>query len=109
MEDILEELVGEIWDEHDEVVEEITALDVDEYKVLDTASIYDVLDLFDIKIEEVENDSSMVGGWVIEQLDKIPDEGDKFVYEGIEITVTKIEDRRIIEVIFKKINEEVED
>ena len=108
MEDILEELVGEIWDEHDEVVEEITELDVGEYKVLDTASIYDVFELFDVKIEEVENDSSMVGGWVIEQLDKIPDEGDKFVYEGIEITVTKIEDRRIIEVIFKKI-EEVED
>ena len=111
MEDILEELVGEIWDEHDEVVEEITELDVGEYKVLGTASIYDVLEMFDVKIEEeeVENDSSMVGGWVIEQLDKIPDEGDKFVYEGIEITVSKIEDRRIIEVVFKKINEEAED
>ncbi len=109
MEDILEELVGEIWDEHDEVVEEITELSENEYKVLGTASIEDVLDKFDIKIkDDEENDSAMVGGWVIEELGKIPNEGDKFVYENIEITVVKTEYRRIIEVIFKKLPE-VED
>ena len=45
----------------------------------------------------------MVGGWVIEELGKIPNEGDKFVYEGIEITVVKTEYRRIMEVLFKKL------
>ena len=103
MEDILEELVGEIWDEHDEIVEGIVEVAENEYKVLGTASIEDVMDKFDIKLNEEENDASMVGGWVIEELGKIPNEGDKFVYEGVEITVLKTEYRRIMEVSFKKL------
>lgn len=106
MEDILEELVGEIWDEHDEIVKAIVEVNENEYVVLGTASIEDVMDKFDIKLNEDENDASMVGGWVIEELGKIPNEGDKFVYEGIEITVLKTEYRRIIEVGFKKLPEE---
>ena len=103
MEDILEELVGEIWDEHDDVVEEIREVSSDEYKVLGTASIDDVLEKFDLKIDEEESDSSMVGGWVIDELGKIPNEGDKFVYNNVEVTVLKTEYRRIIEVEFKRL------
>ncbi len=106
MEDILEELVGEIWDEHDDVVEEISEICEGELKVLGTASIDDVLEKFDLKINEEESDSSMVGGWVIEELGKIPNEGDKFVYQNVEVTVLKTEYRRIVEVGFKKLPEE---
>ena len=103
MEDILEELVGEIWDEHDDVVEEITKIADDEYKVLGTASIEEVFEQFDINYDDEGSDSSMVGGWVTEQLGQIPREGDSLVFNGIKITVAKTEYRRIIEVIFKRI------
>ena len=103
MEDILEELVGEIWDEHDDVVEEITKIDDDEYKVLGTASIEEVFEQFNINYNDEESDSSMVGGWVTEKLGQIPREGDTFMFEDISITVAKTEYRRIIEVIFKRV------
>jgi len=110
MEDILEELVGEIWDEHDEVVEEITEISETEIRALGTASIEDVLDKFDVKIrDDEEPESAMVGGWVIDELGKIPNEGDKFIFQDkIEVTVVKTEYRRIIEVIFKLIETEEE-
>jgi CBS domain containing-hemolysin-like protein len=103
MEDILEELVGEIWDEHDDVVEEITKIDDDEYKVLGTASVEEVFEQFNINYNDEESDSSMVGGWVTEKLGQIPREGDSFMFEDISITVAKTEYRRIIEVIFKRV------
>jgi CBS domain containing-hemolysin-like protein len=103
MEDILEELVGEIWDEHDDVVEEITKIDDNEYKVLGTASVEEVFEQFNINYNDEESDSSMVGGWVTEKLGQIPREGDSFMFEDISITVAKTEYRRIIEVIFKRV------
>ena len=95
MEDILEELVGEIWDEHDEVLKDITKVSDNEYKVLGSTSVNDLGEYFDLG--EIESDSSTVGGWVIDMLGKVPDMGDEATYANLKITVAKTEFRRITE------------
>ncbi len=95
MEDIIEELVGDIWDEHDEVVEEIVELEENRYKVLYTASLDKVFEIFDIRLE---SDETSVGGWVMKELDKIPEEGDSFTYDNVEVVVTKTDSKRVLEI-----------
>lgn len=96
LEDIIEELVGEIWDEHDEVVEEFTEISPLCYRVSCNANLDKMLELFDL---EEEAQSSTVGGWVMEELGRIPKEGDRFRFRNLSVTVTKVEDRRALEVI----------
>lgn len=98
MEDILEELVGEIWDEHDEVIEEFTKLDDGTYKIICSADLDEMFEYFDL---EGETDSFTVSGWVMEQLGKIPDEGDSFVYDNLEVTVTQTDNQRVLEINVK--------
>ena len=93
MEDILEELVGEIWDEHDEVVEPFRQISTDTYIVDASISFDDFCEQFDI--EDMEADSVSLGGWIMEQLDKIPDAGDKFEYENLSIMVKETDSHRV--------------
>ncbi len=95
MEDILEELVGEIWDEHDEVVETFTKIDERKYKVLCNTDLETFLKFFDISYDE---ENSSVNGWVMDELGKIPEVGDKFSYENLDVTVTETDDRRVVEI-----------
>ena len=95
MEDIIEELVGEIWDEHDEVVEEIVELDDGRYRVLCTAALERVFETLGIRGEV---DETSVGGWVASELDKIPEEGDCFSYRNVDVVVTKTDSRRVVEI-----------
>ncbi len=96
MEDILEELVGEIWDEHDEVIEEFKEQPDGSFLVSCTASLDDLLDRFDTR--SVDIDSASISGWVLEQLERLPVEGDHFVYENLDVTVTKVDQRRVVEI-----------
>ena len=95
MEDILEELVGEIWDEHDEVVEEYRALPDGGYLVDGGANLDDMLELFDI---HKEYDPVTVNGWVREELGRFPKAGDSFECDNLIVTVEKAEKRRATEV-----------
>jgi len=95
MEDILEELVGEIWDEHDDVLADITELGDNAYKVLGSTSVNDLCDYFDLS--SIDTESSTVGGWVIDMLGKVPTKGDELTYENLLIVITKTEARRIAE------------
>ncbi len=95
MEDILEELVGEIWDEHDEVLADITQISENEYKVLGSTSVNDFCDYFELG--DIDSDSSTIGGWVMDMLGKVPNMGDEITYEFLQITVVKTEFRRITE------------
>lgn len=95
MEDIIEELVGDIWDEHDEVVEEIVELEENKYRVLCSAALEKALETFDVRAEVDEN---TVGGWVSSALDKIPEEGDSFSYMNLDVVVTKTDARRVVEI-----------
>ena len=92
MEDILEELVGEIWDEHDAVVQEILKVSENEYLVTGTASIDKVYEELDI---DKEFDVFTVSGWIMGILERVPKEGDHFVSDGLDVTVLKMADRRV--------------
>jgi len=92
MEDILEELVGEIWDEHDEITEEFKSTGKDIFVADGAMDFEDFSEHFDIK---EETDLVSLGGWVMEKLGKIPEEGDNFEYENILVTVTKTDCHRV--------------
>ncbi len=104
MEDILEELVGEIWDEHDEVESDITQVTETEYKVLGSTSLNDFCEYFELK--ELDCESATVGGWVIEMLGKVPSMGDELTYGNLKISVSLTEFRRINELKVVKFSEE---
>jgi len=100
MEDIIEELVGDIYDEHDAVEsQEIIPLQDGSYRVMCNANVEKMFDYFD---EEVELDVNTVNGWVVLQLDKLPKTGDTFDYEiGDKIfhgRVTHADERKAIEI-----------
>lgn len=108
IEDILEELVGEIWDETDEVIEEVRQIDEDKYIVNCSMSIEDFYEKFNMNpddIDENDYDSTTLSGWVIEELGKLPVEGDSFTYANLNIKVTKINRRRVLEIEVTKLVE----
>ena len=97
MEDILEELVGEIWDEYDEVVEEFKENEDGTVTVLCATQLDKMFEFFELQADE-ESESVSVGGWVLEQLGKIAEEGDEFDYENLHVRVTKVQERRVLEI-----------
>ncbi len=94
LEDILEEIVGEIWDEHDEIIEEIKKIDEHEYIVSGMANLEKLFDELDIELDE-EQDAMTVNGWAMDILEKIPEEGDTFEDAGLTVKVLKMDGRRI--------------
>ncbi len=92
MEDILEELVGEIWDEHDEVEEPFHKLSEHQYRVDGAVSLSDFCDYFDI---QTDSDSVSLGGWIMDQMERIPKEGERFDYQNLCITISQAEDHRV--------------
>jgi CBS domain containing-hemolysin-like protein len=106
MEDIIEELVGEIFDEHDEITtQEILEMQDGTYRVLCSTNLEKMFDYFDM--EDEFDDVSTVNGWVVIQLDKIPEPGDTFQYKDMKVTVTKAEERRALEINIVMENEKV--
>ena len=95
LEDILEELVGEIWDEHDEVIETFQKQADGSYIIACSAALDDMYDLFQLR---GECDAATVSGWVLEQAGRVPEPGDHFQAEGLDVTVTKVEHRRVLEI-----------
>ncbi len=96
LEDVIEELVGEIWDEHDEVVEDIINVSDDTYKISGNVNLDKMSEIVGFQIE---SENSTVGGWVMEILEKIPETNDCFKYENLMVTVTKTDERRVLEVM----------
>ena len=97
MEDIIEELVGEIYDEHDEITtQEIVELQDGSYRVLCSANLEKMFDYF--AIEDEFSDVMTVNGWVVIELDKIPEAGDFFQFKNLKVRVTKAEERRALEI-----------
>ena len=92
MEDILEELVGEIWDEHDEVVEEIKQTGENEYEVLGNTNVQKLFERLDI---DKELDVVTVSGWVMAELARIPEVGDTFQYENVSVRVLAMDGKRV--------------
>ena len=107
MEDILEELVGEIWDEHDEVVETFQKTGENTYRVLCSADLDKLERMFDLDVEDC--DAVSISGWVMEMLGRIPGEGDSFDYENLHVTVTSTDAHRVLEIEVELLPEEEDD
>ena len=97
MEDVLEGLVGEIWDEHDEVIENIKQLSENEYIINCGMSMNDLEEIHSFS-DEVLEDNATVNGWVLDNLGKIPETGDSFEYENLSVEVMKVDGRRASEI-----------
>lgn len=109
LEDILEELVGEIWDEHDAVQEEsLKKISDDEYIVNGFAGVSDILERLGVNSKE-DFDATTIGGWAIEEIGTISCVGEEFKYENLLVTVTKANAKRVLEVKIKVLPEESEE
>jgi len=98
MEDVIEEVVGEIYDEHDEEEQLITKKSETVYEVSADFALDELCDLFGITISE-EDDVVPVGSWLYEKLEDIPQIGDAYVYEQLVFKITSVENRRIMRVL----------
>ncbi|WP_055069915.1 HlyC/CorC family transporter [Clostridium massiliamazoniense] len=103
LEDILEELVGEIWDEHDDIIEYFKKINDNEYLVLCTASLSDFFETFNLNVDEEKYESQTINGWVIEEFGYLPKKDQSFKYENLQITVAKIGYRKVEEIIVRLI------
>lgn len=98
LEDILEELVGDIWDESDEEEVDMVELSDNRYEVSGDLNVEDFFhDIgFEYRESELEEIPSTFAGWALETFERIPDEGDSFSYKNLTITVKKVFDQRIL-------------
>lgn len=109
MEDVLEQLVGEIWDESDEVEEYFKTIDDKTVEVDADISIYDFLEYFEIDERDFDSDYTTVGGWVIEMLNGFPEAQASFQYQHLKVWVQEITEHRILTVRVEAGQREVEE
>ena len=95
MEDVLEQLVGDIWDENDDIVNDWQALGKDRYECAGDLNLSDFFDHLDLDDEEVDTDCATVGGWATENIGAMPVPFDAFDYKNFTILVKEVDDNRI--------------
>lgn len=102
-EDLIEELVGDIWDETDEVEEDVTEIATNHYIISGDTSIDDFFEEFEYDEDEYDGSNKTVSGWALEFFEKIPEVGESFKYKNIVVTAHDVQEQRIIslEVIVK--------
>ena len=100
MEDILEELVGDIWDEHDDVANDFVKISENTYSFDGIAEISEIMDLFDI---DIQTEANSVGGWVIVLLGRMGEKGDTVEYSNLHIKVEDADLQRILKVSVKQV------
>ncbi len=101
MEDILEELVGEIWDEHDEIVHQVQKQADDSYCVMGSAEVSEVFDILGIS---AQTDAVTVSGWIAEMLNRIPSAEDVLEHEQWCVRVMSVHQNRVDKCCFSRIN-----
>ena len=102
LEDVLEQIVGEIWDETDEVETEVVEKAEGEYELDGDMTISDFLELVGLDEDDFECESDTVGGWTLEMFERFPDEGDSFTYGDLTVTVLAMDKQRVDRVLVKK-------
>jgi len=98
MEDIIEELIGDVLDEHDEAEEEIREADDGSFYIDGSADLDDFFEKFEVEVEDEENMPQTVNGWVMKMLEKLPELGDSFTYKNVNVEVVSISEKRVEEV-----------
>lgn len=101
MEDLLEEIVGDIWDEDEDIEHICTQMGENRYLVSGDMDLNELFELFDIKPDD-DIESNSVGGFIVEQLDDIPIRGTKLRYKDLTLTVKRVKNRRIISALVEK-------
>ena len=96
LEDIIEELVGDIYDERDEVDDSFKTLGENRWQVSAELSVSDFLEKADLDEDLIEADSNSLGGWVIEKIDRFPENGERVIIDPFIVTV-KMEDAQRID------------
>lgn len=99
MEDVLEQIVGDIWDESDVIEQEMIQVAPNRFEVDGDMRLIDFLDEFDKEEEDLDDDNTTVGGWVVEMVGGYPKRLDSFVYENLTITILKKERMRVLRVL----------
>lgn len=103
IEDILEEIVGDILDEYDNEIDLIEKINEDVFLVKADVSLEEINEIFDTNLPEEDFDS--LGGFVFSTLGRVPVKGDLVVYENIQMTVTELDNRRIVTIEVRKTND----
>ena len=101
MEDVLEQIVGDIWDDTDVIEQEVVERAEGEYELDGDMNIYDLLELVGIPEEDFEAESDTVGGWTVEMFGSFPKKGDSFRYRNMTVTVLAMDARRVEKVLVK--------
>ena len=109
MEDVLEQIVGDIWDDNDEVEPEVVERDAGEYELDGAMMLFEMEELLELPEDSIEAESSTVGGWTIECFGGFPQVGDSFEREGLKVTVLEMSDgRRVDKVLVRRCEEKTE-
>ncbi len=101
MEDLLEELVGEIWDEDEEIVTEIAQTGEDSWEVSGDMNIEEFFDEIDYTPKGFESDFNTMNGWALEMLEHIPKAGESFACQRLAVTVKEMDDQRVTKLTVK--------
>jgi len=101
LEDAIEELVGEIWDEHDSVRPDFIKLSDVRYRINGNTNIDKMFEIFDTTPDK-EFESNSVSGWICEYLGHFPKRGERFVSNDIQFIITKIKSNRVLEILATK-------
>ena len=99
LEDILEEIVGDMWDESDPIENEFQQLDDSHFRIGGSMAFNDLLWELDLDRFEDVFDSATVGGWVTEYLERFPDAGDTFTWENLNVTVEALDEMRVTQIL----------
>lgn len=95
LEDIVEELVGEIWDESDRVTLDLERLSDDAFRVAGDMNVYDLFEALDVDDGAYEGSSQSMSGWALDVFERIPDPQEEFSYENLRIVVEQVKEQRI--------------
>ena len=109
LEDILEEIVGDIWDESDEIKTELVKTAENTYEVSGDMNVSDFFEELKVDDRDFESDYTTVGGWAIEMLEGEPHEGDSFTYKNLCIIVAEMADMRVMKLTVLLTPQEEED
>lgn len=101
MEDVLEQIVGDIWDESDVVEHEVVQREKSEYELDGAMILSDFLELVGLNEDDVDAESNTVGGWTLEMFGSFPQEGNSFTYRNLTVTVLSMDGRRVERVLVK--------
>ena len=95
MEDLLEELVGDIWDEDEEIIRDFVRIDSQHFLISGDLTIRELFDHLDLPFSNLESNHTSCGGWALEALGHIPQAGEAFRFKNMTLTIQEMDDQRV--------------